>query len=162
MRNHLPWHALRWVYVQHKQRSAPYPAPLRLASLMKPALQFLLFLFLFGPLVYPVHHAQAQETSTTTAQAEAELPPSFVLSAAYPNPFNPQTRFTLSVRQAQEVRVEVFNLLGQRVRLLHEGPLEPEREHTFTFEAGDLPSGLYLYRAQSENLTVTRQVTLLK
>ena len=90
------------------------------------------------------------------------LPEGYRLSAAYPNPFNPQTQFTLSVRQAQEVRVEVFNLLGQRVRLLHEGPLEPEREHTFTFEAGDLPSGLYLYRAQGETFVSSEQVTLLK
>ena len=132
---------------------------------MKHTLQFLLFLFSFGLLVCPTQRAQAQqaqESSTASVHAEAEQSPSFVLSAAYPNPFNPRTQFTLSVRETQEVRVEVFNLLGQRVRLLHEGPLEASREHSFTFEAGDLPSGLYLYRAQSESLTITRQVTLLK
>ena len=129
---------------------------------MKQPLRFLPLFLLFALAAPPTHHAQAQETLAPSAQAKARQPTAFILSAAYPNPFNPRTQFTLEVRQAQEVRVEVFNLLGQRVRLLHEGPLEAGREHHFTFEAGDLPSGLYLFRAQSENLTITRQVTLLK
>ena len=95
-------------------------------------------------------------------EVASEMPEGFRLSAAYPNPFNPRTQFTLSVRETQEVRVEVFNLLGQRVRLLHEGPLEASREHSFTFEAGDLPSGLYLCRAQGETFVSSEQVTLLK
>ena len=101
-------------------------------------------------------------SGTVELAVASAMPEGFRLGAAYPNPFNPRTQFTLEVRQAQEVRVEVFNLLGQRVRLLHEGPLEAGREHHFTFEAGDLPSGLYLFRAQGETFFSSGQVTLLK
>ena len=90
------------------------------------------------------------------------LPEQVYLSAAYPNPFNPQTRFTLEVQEAQAVRVEVFDALGRRVALLHEGALEAGREHRFTFEANGLASGVYLVRATGEAFTQARRVTLLK
>ena len=106
-----------------------------------------------------VQPARAQEATTASEPDETS---SAILSPAYPNPFNPTTQFTLQVPRTQEVRVEVFNLLGQRVRLLHDGPLEAGEARAFTFEAADLPSGLYLYRAQGDDFVVTRQVTLLK
>ena len=90
------------------------------------------------------------------------LPERVYLSAAYPNPFNPQTRFTLEVQEAQAVRVEVFDALGRRVALLHEGVIEAGEARTFQFEAASLPSGVYLVRAQGEALTQTRQMTLIK
>ena len=95
-------------------------------------------------------------------EVAAALPEGYRLSAAHPNPFNPTTRFTLTVQASQDVRVEVFNLLGQRVRLLHDGPLEAGEARAFTFEAADLPSGLYLYRAQGETFAASGQVTLIK
>ena len=85
-----------------------------------------------------------------------------MLSPAYPNPFNPQTSFSLEVDERQEVKVEVFNLLGRSVKVLFEGTMEANDTRTFTFDAGDLPSGIYLYRVQGENFTATRQMTLLK
>lgn len=95
-------------------------------------------------------------------EAVGEQPDGFVLSPAYPNPFNPQTTFSLEVDERQEVKVEVFNLLGRSVKVLFEGTMEANDARTFTFDAGDLPSGIYLYRVQGENFTATRQMTLLK
>lgn len=92
----------------------------------------------------------------------AEQPDEFVLSAAYPNPFNPQTSFSLRVEERQDVKVEVFNLLGRPVKVLFDGTMDADESRTFTFEAGDLPSGIYLYRVRGENFTATRQMTLLK
>ena len=91
-----------------------------------------------------------------------DQPDKFVLSAAYPNPFNPQTSFSLGVEERQDVKVEVFNLLGRSVKVLFEGTMEANETRTFTFDAGDLPSGIYLYRVRGENFTATRQMTLLK
>ncbi len=93
---------------------------------------------------------------------EADTPKDYVLSAAYPNPFNPRTSFSLTVTERQDVKVQIFNLLGQPVKQLFEGTLEAGQSQTFTFEAGELPSGIYLYRVTGENFTATRQVTLLK
>lgn len=90
------------------------------------------------------------------------VPGAYVLSPAYPNPFNPQTQFTLTVAQGQHVRVEVFDALGRQVALLHDGPMAEGAAQTFTFEAGALPSGVYLYRAVGETFVATRRAMLLK
>ncbi len=84
------------------------------------------------------------------------------LSEAFPNPFNPTTQFTLTVSRDQKVTVLAYNMLGQQVATLFEGTLGANEPRTITFEAANLPSGLYLYRAQGESFSATRQVTLLK
>ena len=110
--------------------------------------------------------AYAQERNTTqernaVTQAD-EVVSSFRLTSAYPNPFNPTTQFTLTLDQRQNVLIEVYNLLGRRVALLHDGPLEAQERYTFTFEADNLPSGLYLIRTAGATFSNTQQVTLLK
>lgn len=94
--------------------------------------------------------------------ANDEDPDVYTLSAAHPNPFNPRTSFSLTLRERQEVTVEVFNLLGVRVKHLYTGTMEAGETRSFTFTADDLPSGIYLYRVQGETFTATRQMTLLK
>jgi hypothetical protein len=84
------------------------------------------------------------------------------VSAAYPNPFARSTQFDLTLDAAQHVSVNVFNVLGQRVATLHEGALAGETTHTFTFEASDLPGGVYLYRVNGETFSQTKQVTLVR
>jgi len=91
-----------------------------------------------------------------------EVVTSFRLTSAYPNPFNPTTQFTLTLDQRQNVLIEVYNLLGRRVALLHDGLLEAQERHTFTFEADNLPSGLYLIRTVGVSFSNTQEVTLLK
>lgn len=91
-----------------------------------------------------------------------ELPEAFVLSDAFPNPFNPQTQFTLMVRNEQRVRVAVFDALGREVARLHDGPLAPNTAHRFTFEASGLPSGLYVYRVEGETFSASKLMTLVK
>ncbi len=83
------------------------------------------------------------------------------LAPAAPNPFNPTTTFAVELVQQQNVQVAVYNLLGQRVALLHEGHL-PTGSHRFRFDAERLPSGVYLIQAVGEGLTVRQTVTLVK
>ena len=90
------------------------------------------------------------------------LPEAFALSEIYPNPFNPRTQFTLTLNRPQRARVEVINVLGQRVALLHDGRLEADTAHQFILEAGSLPSGAYLVRVVGETDTAVRSVVLLK
>jgi len=98
--------------------------------------------------------AQGQEVSI--------LPEVYQLTPAYPNPFQATTTFTLVVAQSQLVRIELFNQLGQRVRLLYEGWLSGGAPHSFYIEAGELPSGVYLYRVQGATFTATRRVLLIR
>lgn len=94
---------------------------------------------------------------------EAVVPvSSFALSAAYPNPFNPRTQFSLQVGQAQRVRVEVYDLLGRRVQALYDGTMAAQQQQRFVFDAAGLPSGLYLIRVQGVQFSALRRVLLLK
>lgn len=106
--------------------------------------------------------ASARVAGDVDRDGRAEQPEEFTLSAAYPNPFNPQTSFSLTVEQRQEVTVEVFNLLGVRVQQLFSGEMQSGQPMEFTFVADDLPSGIYMYRVQGETFVATRQMTLLK
>lgn len=118
----------------------------------------LVFALFFSTAPISAHSASADDD---VIQAVGD-PDDFTLSAAHPNPFNPRTSFSLTIHESQEITVEVFNLLGARVRHIYEGTMEAGESRTFTFTADDLPSGIYLYRVQGESFTATRQVTLLK
>lgn len=130
---------------------------------MRPSILLLFFTLLLGSpgasaatdLIVPRAHV-VDET------APDDKPDGFVLSAAYPNPFNPRTSFSLTTERRQEVTVEIFNILGISVKRLFSGTMEANETRTFTFEADDLPSGVYLYRVSGESFTATRQMTLLK
>ena len=90
------------------------------------------------------------------------MPTTHFLSAAYPNPFNPQAQFRLSVAQRQYVKVDLYNALGQRVGVLFEGPMDANVTETVTIDGSTLQSGLYLYRATGESFTESRLVLLVK
>ena len=100
--------------------------------------------------------------TSTAATPAAALPQGFFLSAAYPNPFNPQATFTLTLARPQHVSVAVFDLLGRRVARLHEGVLPAGEAHRFVFEAGSLPSGVYVYRVMTEDVAAGRRVVLMR
>ncbi len=101
--------------------------------------------------------------NATPIEAEPdEVPGTHVLSAAYPNPFNPQTTFTLTARQAQHIRVDVFDLRGRQVALLFDGFLEADTPRRFTLQGNDLPSGVYIYRAVGEVFRDSRAALLVK
>jgi predicted small lipoprotein YifL len=108
-----------------------------------------------GPLPLP-----DGEERTATADDDEKEP--YTLSAAYPNPFRSRTKFDLRVEDPQQVSVEVYNILGQRVRTLYEGHLPAHETRTFTLKARDLPSGLYLYRIEGETFTAARRVMLVR
>ncbi len=95
-------------------------------------------------------------------ELEIGLPNSHVLSAAYPNPFNPTTQFTLAVAENQDVTLAVYDALGRQVALLHQGALDAGLTHTFTVDASSLASGAYVIRAIGERFEATRSITLLK
>jgi len=99
--------------------------------------------------------------SPVYGQATPPLP-TYQLVPAAPNPFQTRTSFTLTVSATQPIRIELFNLLGQRVRLLYEGVLSAHTPYVFEIEAGDLPGGLYLYRIQGATFSVTRRLMLIR
>ncbi|MCC5934877.1 MAG: T9SS type A sorting domain-containing protein [Balneolales bacterium] len=90
-----------------------------------------------------------------------EQPAGFGLLQNYPNPFNPTTNIRYEVGQATDVRLEVFNVLGQRVALLHNG-MQTAGTHTVQFDGSRLTSGVYLVRMQANGQTFTNKMLLVK
>ena len=85
----------------------------------------------------------------------------FNLSKAFPNPFNPSTSITLTVPQSEFVSVKVYNLTGQEIETISEGILEA-RNHTFTWEANNMSSGIYFIKAESKSNFSIQKVFLAK
>ncbi|HSD63156.1 MAG TPA: M28 family peptidase [Ignavibacteriaceae bacterium] len=71
----------------------------------------------------------------------------FVLEQNYPNPFNPSTKISFSIPQSSNVKIAVYNLVGEQVTVLLNGNMEAGN-HVINFNASDLPSGVYLCRIQ--------------
>ena len=85
----------------------------------------------------------------------------FSLGNAYPNPFNPATTISLTIPNSEFVSVKVFNLMGQEIESLSEGILEA-KTHLFTWNASEVPSGVYLIRAESVSNVDIKKVLLVK
>ena len=88
-------------------------------------------------------------------------PTEFALSAAYPNPFNPSTSMNLNLNEAGHVNVMVYNVLGQVVSTLVNDHMEAGY-HSITWNASNIPSGMYLVRVQAGNNVETQKLMLLK
>ena len=84
------------------------------------------------------------------------------VSEPYPNPFNPQTTFTLAVPELTTTRITVHDLLGRQVGLLYNGELTAGTTHTFSFDGSNLTSGTYLLRIAGAGLIETHKLMLLK
>jgi len=89
------------------------------------------------------------------------LPQRIVLEQNYPNPFNPSTTIRFELPEAARVRLSVYDILGRRVAVLVDQRLSPGA-HQYRFEAGNLPTGHYLYRLNVDGLEFTRTMSLLK
>jgi hypothetical protein len=88
-------------------------------------------------------------------------PNKFELSQNYPNPFNPTTAISFTLPQAGNVKLSVYNLLGQEVQTLVNGFMESGL-HSVNFEAKNLNSGIYLYKLEANGISSVRKMTLIK
>jgi hypothetical protein len=98
--------------------------------------------------------------SIDAAPAAVEIPGEFQVGN-YPNPFNPVTTIQVALPEASHVRVAVYDVLGRMVQMLVDGQLSAGT-HSVTFDAGSLPSGVYLYRFEYAGGAITKTMQLLK
>jgi len=79
----------------------------------------------------------------------------------YPNPFNNSTRVSFEMTRSAYVRLDIYNLTGQKVARLVEGQLDAG-EHSITWEAAGVASGVYFYRLEAEGTATTAKMMLIK
>lgn len=94
------------------------------------------------------------------------LPTSYALHNNYPNPFNPVTNILYDIPELTDVKLEIFNVMGQRVRTLAEGKHEAGRYQIVwnaTNDIGEsLSSGMYIYRIQAGDFVSVKKLVLMK
>ncbi len=111
----------------------------------------------------PEHWAAGGEFSIAAdGETVVSQPSTYALSSAWPNPFNPSTSFSVSLPDAADLTVTVYNIAGQRVATLADG-MTSAGQHQYTFDAHGLASGLYFVQAVVPGqLNEIRKVTLLR
>lgn len=94
-------------------------------------------------------------------EVKGSAPSVYKLSQNYPNPFNPTTKIEYSVPKSGYVSLKVYNLLGQEVSTLFSGN-QKVGNYIATFDGTGLASGIYLYRLQTDNVSITKKLVLMK
>jgi hypothetical protein len=92
---------------------------------------------------------------------EKGLPSKFIFYQNYPNPFNPITTIEFDLPKTSEVTLKVFNILGEEVATIVSDRLSAG-SYSYEWNAGNLASGVYLYRLQSGDYVETRKMILMK
>ena len=108
-----------------------------------------------------IHFSDPVPVSVLTGVG-ATAPLEYALLQNYPNPFNPATEVKFSVAKTGKVRIEVYNIIGQRVSVLFNDVAEAGHYHTVRFDGSNLASGVYFYRMQSGDFTAIKKLLLLK
>jgi hypothetical protein len=101
------------------------------------------------------------ETVSIDKPTEPELAMGIELEQNVPNPFNPTTVFSFRLSVASQTKLSVYDMLGREVAVLVEGML-PSGSHQATFNAGNLSSGMYIYRLSTPMGAVSKRMMLLK
>jgi hypothetical protein len=113
-----------------------------------------------------VVRAQAELVAVEMATAEGNpvvgelVPDQFALMQNYPNPFNPTTTISFQVKEDADFTLTIYNVNGQVVEQVTDHATVPE--HTYTWNASNLASGVYLYKLQIGNYSATKKMVLLK
>ena len=101
--------------------------------------------------------------TTSVKEVSSQVPGQFTLSNAYPNPFNPSAHIEYAVPKNSFVSLKVYNVLGQEVATLVNGIQQPGK-YVATFDGGGtaFASGVYFYRLEAGNVSITKKMLLMK
>ena len=120
--------------------------------------------FVAGPVetgVAMISERYSKELKQETAQNEVNSDESFFNAKNYPNPFNPETKINYTLKGATSVKITVYDRLGREVVVLVDES-QSEGEHSVSFNAASLPSGVYFYRIKTPEKVEVRKMVFTK
>lgn len=97
----------------------------------------------------------------TSAPDVSDVPRTVQLHVNYPNPFNPSTNIRYDIPSEMNVRLAVYNVLGQRVATLV-NEVQTGGQYEVQFDARNITSGTYIYRLETDQQSISRQMMLIK
>ncbi len=92
---------------------------------------------------------------------ETSLPKEAILNQNYPNPFNPTTTISYTLSDPKEIKLTIFNSIGQQVAVLVNSR-KPAGTHSVVWNAANFASGVYYYQLSSSDIVLTKKLLLLK
>lgn len=105
--------------------------------------------------------ASTYAVDNTNIVTETEKPSIFSVDAAYPNPFNNSTTINYTISKAANVKIEVYNTLGQKVKTIADSYMMPGK-HSVKWNAGSISSGNYYIRFSDGISIKTSKVSFMK
>ena len=114
-----------------------------------------------GTAINQVYKRPLSELITSIEQVSYQIPENYNLSQNYPNPFNPSTSFEFRIAEPGFVSLKVFDVTGREVATIVSEGMKAGK-YIRRWNAGDLASGVYLYRLQAGSVTQTKKLILLK
>lgn len=103
-----------------------------------------------------------QTDFTTGVNENSDIPVEYELAQNYPNPFNPSTVIEFSLKNDSQVKLSIYNLLGEKVATLANNELMKKGRHKISWNAGNLSSGVYFYRIETDKFTDTKKMLLIR
>jgi photosystem II stability/assembly factor-like uncharacterized protein len=97
----------------------------------------------------------------TDVKNATELQKNFTLEQNYPNPFNPRTKISFVIPNSSFVILKIYDILGNEIETLVNEE-KPSGIYEITWNATNLPSGIYFYKMQAGNYIETKKMILLK
>jgi len=107
------------------------------------------------------------KTNPNSVETYTGVPTEFVVGQNYPNPFNPTTSIKFGLPKAAPVTLEIYNVLGEKVRTLLNGTVMSASFHNVSWDGkndngSSVTSGMYLYRITSDKNVQTMKMMLMK
>lgn len=103
----------------------------------------------------------SENLNTSIESNDSSIPGQIELKQNYPNPFNPSTKINFTLPSASDVKLSVYNVLGQQVAVLVNQRMTAG-SYTVNFDATNLASGMYLYRIETGSFTQSKRMMLIK
>lgn len=103
----------------------------------------------------------AQNDVYTGILKTSDLPSDFSLSQNFPNPFNPETKILVTLPWKSELKLKIFDVLGNEVGVIANGEFDAGT-YEFIFDATGLPSGIYFYQMSAGRFNSVKKMVVLK